>query len=233
MIGSSGGIGGALLARLAADRRHTAVLGFARQVTGGPAATPTPLFIDLEDEDSIRQAAQTAAAAGPVRLVIVATGILHGPSVSPEKHWRAIEAQSMAKTFAINTIGPALVAKHFLPLFPRQGRSVFAALSARVGSIGDNRLGGWYSYRASKAALNMVLRTLAIELARQSPEAVCIGLHPGTVATALSKPFSTNVPVQKLFSAERAAEHLLDVMDRVQLADSGSVMAWDGSRVPD
>jgi NAD(P)-dependent dehydrogenase (short-subunit alcohol dehydrogenase family) len=138
----------------------------------------------------------------------------------------------MARVFAVNTIGPALVAKHFLPLLPRRGRSAFAAISARVGSIGDNRLGGWHSYRASKAALNMLLRNFAIELARRAPDAVCIGLHPGTVDTALSAPFRSRVAPDRLFTPARSAGHLLRVIEQATVADNGHVLAWDGARIP-
>ena len=134
--------------------------------------------------------------------------------------------------FAVNAIGPALVAKHFLPLLPRHGRSVFASISARVGSIEDNRLGGWYSYRASKAALNMLLKTYSIELKRRAPSAICVGLHPGTVDTALSKPFQGGVAPGKLFSPTQSAAYLLRVIDGLTPADNGAVFAWDGSQIP-
>lgn len=127
---------------------------------------------------------------------------------------------------------PALVAKHFLPLLARDRKSVFAALSARVGSISDNQLGGWHAYRASKAALNMLLRTFAIELARRNPRAVCVGLHPGTVDTGLSAPFQANVPEGKLFTPDFAAARLLEVVDRLKPDDSGHVFAWDGQLIP-
>jgi NAD(P)-dependent dehydrogenase (short-subunit alcohol dehydrogenase family) len=188
--------------------------------------------IDVTDEPRIVAAAEQARALGEVRLVIVASGILHGDGVRPEKHWGELDAAALSRVFAVNSIGPALVAKHFLPLLPRQGRSVFAAISARVGSIEDNRLGGWYAYRASKAALNMLLRNFAIELARRAPEAVCIGLHPGTVDTPLSKPFQGNVAPGKLFPPEVSATHLLRVIEEVDAADSGRVFAWDGSPIP-
>ena len=139
---------------------------------------------------------------------------------------------AMAAVFAVNTLGPALVAKHFLPLMPRKGRSVFAALSARVGSIGDNRLGGWYSYRASKAALNQILRTLAVEAARTHPELIVAGLHPGTVRTALSQPFRPEPGTPGLFSPEESAAHLVRVLDGLHPRDSGQVFAWDGQPIP-
>ncbi len=139
----------------------------------------------------------------------------------------------MIRAFEINTIGPALIAKHVLPWLPRDRRAVFAALSARVGSIGDNRLGGWYSYRASKAALNQIIRTLSIELAAKHPLAICVGLHPGTVDTALSKPFQTGVPESKLTGPAIAAAHLLYVISRLTPQDSGKVFDWRGEAVPE
>jgi NAD(P)-dependent dehydrogenase (short-subunit alcohol dehydrogenase family) len=138
----------------------------------------------------------------------------------------------METAFRLNTIGPALVAKHFLPLLAKDRKSVFAAISARVGSIEDNHLGGWYAYRASKAALNMVIKTLSIELARRNTNALCVGLHPGTVDTPLSTPFQSGVPEAKLFSAARSARHLLTVLDNLTPENSGCLYAWDGSQIP-
>ena len=138
----------------------------------------------------------------------------------------------LARSFQVNAIGPALVAKHFLPRLPKDRPARFAVLSARVGSIEDNRLGGWYGYRASKAALNMLVRSLAIELARTRPLAVCVALHPGTVDTALSRPFQRNVAAQKLFTPAYAAGRLLDVLDGLGPGDSGGFYAYDGTRIP-
>lgn len=164
-------------------------------------------------------------------MVIVATGLLHDASgLQPEKTWRALEAGSLERSFRVNSIGPALVAKHCLPLLARDRKSVFAALSARVGSIEDNRLGGWHAYRASKAALNMLIRTLSIELAHRNPTAICVALHPGTVDTALSRPFQRGV--NTLFSPPRAATCLLEVMDDLTSEHSGQLFAWDGQRIP-
>jgi NAD(P)-dependent dehydrogenase (short-subunit alcohol dehydrogenase family) len=166
-------------------------------------------------------------------LVLVATGVLHEASgLTPEKSWRALDGAQLARYMQVNAIGPALLAKHFLPHFPRRGRAVFAALSARVGSISDNRLGGWYGYRASKAALNMLVRTLALELGRRAPEAVCVGLHPGTVDTGLSRPFQSAVAEGRLFSPEQSAGYLLQVIDKLTPADSGKLFAWDGAEIP-
>ena len=217
IIGASGGIGAAMADQLAST--GTEVLRFARSEAGGSAR------IDIEDEASI---ASAAAQAGPVDLIIVASGYLHREGEGPEKDWRQLTAENFARSFAVNATGPALVAKHFLPLLPETGRAGFAALSARVGSISDNRLGGWYSYRASKAALNMLIRTLAVELARKRPDAFCVGLHPGTVDTALSEPFQRNVPEGKLFTPAYSAERLLQVLSNCQKADTGRLLAYDG-----
>ena len=222
VVGSSGGIGSALHERLSAQSRFGAVLGLGRR-------SSPPL--DLTDEESIAGAARHVAGLGrDVRLIIDASGILHDDGLSPEKSWRDLDAAQMAKAFAVNAIGPALLMKHFLPLLPRQGRSVFATLSARVGSIGDNRLGGWYSYRASKAALNQFVRTAAIELGRRQPAALCVALHPGTVATSLSSPFvKAGLDVQ---TPDQAAGRLLDVIDRLPPGSSGGFFDHRGDPVP-
>lgn len=143
-----------------------------------------------------------------------------------------LTAEHLLRDYRVNTVGPALVAKHFLPLLPRDRRAIFAALSARVGSTSDNRLGGWHSYRASKAALNMILRNLAIELVRSHPQAIVAGLHPGTVQTRLSEPFQRGVQPEKLFTPEHSAGRLLSVLDGLAPADSGGVFAWDGTVIP-
>jgi NAD(P)-dependent dehydrogenase (short-subunit alcohol dehydrogenase family) len=181
VIGATGSIGSAMVAALRQDGTFAQVVGLSR--------TSTPA-LDLLDEASIESAAHYVASLGlDLRLVIDATGELHGQGFMPEKTWQKIDPVHMARSFAINATGPALLMKHFLPLLPRQGKAVFASLSAKVGSIGDNRLGGWYSYRASKAALNQLIHTAAIELRRSHPHALCITLHPGTIESHLSSPF--------------------------------------------
>lgn len=225
VIGASGGIGAAVEAALKEEGAFASVFGFARSRTGAD-------HLDILDEASIAAAAARVAAAGAPDLIFVATGILSEGERGPEKAMRDLDAEWLARVYAINTIGPALVAKHFLPLIPRTGRPVFAALSARVGSISDNRLGGWHGYRASKAALNMIVRNLAIEAKRRSERSVVVALHPGTVDTGLSKPFQGNVAPGKLFDPERAALQLLDVIDGLKPQDSGKCYAWDGSEVP-
>ncbi len=221
VIGASGGIGCALERALRDSGRFAVVLGTTRQ---------GPLALDLTDDASITAAVESVAARGALRLVIDATGFLHGNTFAPEKSLRELDAAHLAHAFAINAIGPALLLKHVLPRLPRAGKSVFASLSARVGSIGDNRLGGWYAYRASKAALNQLVRTASVELARRAPEAICVALHPGTVDTALSAPFArTGLAVQ---SADAAASHLLAVIDGLGVAQSGGFFDWRGDPVP-
>ena len=221
VFGAGGGIGGALMEVLRDSQRFTRVIGFSRN--GRPA-------IDLLSEASLQEAAAFAAVEGDIRLVVDATGFLHDETHHPEKSWREIDPVRMARSFALNAIGPALIMKHVLPSLPREGRSVFASLSAKVGSIGDNRLGGWYSYRASKAALNQLIHTASIELKRQRPEAICVALHPGTVDTSLAAPFhKTGLDIQ---SPKIAAERLMAVIEHLGAGDSGGFFDCRGKRLP-
>ena len=220
VVGASGGIGAALVE--AFTEEGIDVRGFARSFAGSD-------HLDLLDEATIAAAATSLAE--PPRVVVVATGLLHDGAMAPEKSMAALDPTWLARQFAVNAIGPALIAKHFLPLQPRTGRTIFAALSARVGSIGDNRQGGWYGYRASKAALNQLIRTLAVEQRRRNDRSIVVGLHPGTVATALSKPFQANVVADQLFTPDRAAVQLLDVLDGLRPVDSGKLWAWDGAEI--
>lgn len=221
VFGSTGGIGAALIQRLRAAGQFSQVVGLSRSTD--------PAF-DLTSEDSIQTAALNAAALGDLGLVIDATGFLHDERHGPERSWRAIDPIAMARAFAINAIGPALIMKHTLPLLPRHKRSVFATLSARVGSIGDNHYGGWYSYRASKAALNQLVRTAAIELARTRPQALCVALHPGTVDTHLSAPFRRqDLTIQ---TPDQAAARLLDVAAHLTAKDTGGFFDHRGELIP-
>ena len=162
--------------------------------------------------------------------MIDATGFLYDAEVEPEKSLRQLTPEHLAKAFAVNAIGPALLMKHFLPLMPRRERAVFATLSAKVGSIGDNHLGGWYSYRASKAALNQLVRTAAIELRRTAPNAICVALHPGTVDTRLSEPFSKSG--LELQTPALAARRLLDVIANLDSTQSGQFFDYRGRNLP-
>ncbi len=232
IIGASGGIGAALLTQLNASPQVAQIFALSRQARQYPSPKIHSMAFDFTDETSVESAAANLKDKGPFDLVILATGHLHGPDISPEKSMRAISIEGFEKNFAVNTIGPALTAKYILPLMRRDQKSVFSALSARVGSISDNRIGGWYAYRASKAALNMVLKTLAIEHGRRFKDCVIIGLHPGTVDTPLSKPFQGNVPEGKLFTAEDSASKLLSVIDNAAMPDSGHLIDWAGQKVP-
>jgi NAD(P)-dependent dehydrogenase (short-subunit alcohol dehydrogenase family) len=218
VIGASGGIGGALADALETDARFVEVLRFSRS---GSAR------LDVTDEASIAAAAERA---GELDLIVVATGLLHDGDLQPEKALKDLDADRLARSFAVNAIGPALVAKHFLPLTPRRGRRVFAVLSARVGSIADNRAGGWYGYRASKAALNMMLRNVAIETGRRRDPPIILALQPGTVDTAFSKPFQGSA--KRLFSPAHSAAKLLEVIHGAGPDDSGGLFDWSGERLP-
>jgi len=221
VFGAGGGIGGALVEALRATDAFAQVVAFSR------GTTPP---IDLLDEASLERAAVLAAGLGELRLVFDATGFLHDEHQRPEKSWRQLDAVKLARSFALNAIGPALIMKHVLPRLPVSGKAVFATLSARVGSIGDNKLGGWYSYRASKAALNQLVRTAAVELTRRSRSALCVALHPGTVATGLSAPFdATGLEVH---SPEAAARNLLAVVDQLAAEATGGFFDWRGQSVP-
>ena len=187
--------------------------------------------IDYLSEDSIAAAADLASKDQAFDLVIVANGILHDSDIMPEKSLQELSAKKFHHLFGVNTITPALIAKHFLPKLNKSRPSRFAALSARVGSVSDNRLGGWYAYRASKAALNMVIKNAAIEIGRRNKQAIIVGLHPGTVDSDLSKPFQRNVPDGKLFTAQYSAQKLLDVLENLTPDHSGKCFAWDGKEI--
>ena len=205
--------------------------GLSRTGRSHPSTKVANLSFDFTDEDSLIAAAQTLQEVGPFDLILIATGLLQGEGISPEKNLRALSHESLAKSYEVNVIGPAMSAKYLAPLLRRDKKAVFAALSARVGSISDNRLGGWYAYRASKAALNMILKTLALETQRRFKNQLIIGLHPGTVDTALSKPFQGNVPEGKLFTPAFSAEQLLGVIDKLSEKDSGFLFDWAGEKI--
>lgn len=226
VIGAGGGIGAALISALREAGRFEDVIGLSRR-------SNPPL--DLLDETSIRSAAEHVAGriadhGSPPRLILDATGFLHDDDHRPEKSWRQLDPDHLARAFALNATGPALLMKHFLPLLPRDGKAVFATLSARVGSISDNRIGGWYAYRASKAALNQIVRCAAIELRRTHRDAVCVALHPGTVDTPLSTPFAkAGLEVRP---PETAAADLLAVLDALTPERTGDLVDQNGNTVP-
>ncbi len=232
LFGAGGGIGAALGAALTTDPAYDEVWIGARSALPEPASPHIRTFrFDSDDEPSL--AAAAALIGGELDLVFVATGLLHREGLPPpEKSFRSLDPAAMAELYRANTIGPAMIAKHFLPLLPRSRRAVFVVLSARVGSIGDNRLGGWHSYRAAKAALNMLVANFAIELKRSHPQAVVAALHPGTVDTPLSRPFQRGLPDGQVQHAIRAAASLLGTLAQFTPDQSGGLYAWDGTRLP-
>lgn len=219
VIGASGAIGSALARQLRADPRCASVLELGRGTT--PA-------VDFDDEASVQAAAQAVASSGPFHCIINAAGVLHGADFRPERRLGELRYASMQTLLRVNAMGPAMVLAHFSALLPRRERGLLATLSARVGSIGDNRLGGWYSYRASKAALNMLVKTAAIELARTNPQAVVVALHPGTVLSKLSAPFGGE-QIGRL--PDDAATRLLLVLDGLTPDDSGEFHSHDGQKL--
>lgn len=226
VIGAGGGLGAALVSQLEGDAAFAHVLPFSRS---------NPVALDYGDEATIKASAQAVArccdsSQAEFRLLIVATGFLHGPQGQPERSLAHLDAAYLQHVFAVNTLGPALVMKHFLPLLAKSGRAVAGFVSAKVGSIGDNALGGWYGYRASKAALNQLVKTASIELARRNKESICVALHPGTVATALSQPFAkTGLKVR---SPDEAATDLLRVLHDLQASDTGALVDYQGNKLP-
>ncbi len=236
VIGATGGIGAAFVAHLAQHEAVESIIALSRSeftYEGDGQEKLSTHSIDITDEASIQNAAAYVADSMTPNLIITSVGILHNDEgLAPEKALKELSAAHFKKNFAINVIGPSLVLKHFTPLLPRNERSVVATLSARVGSISDNQIGGWHAYRASKAAMNMMTKGAAIEVARKFKQACIIGLHPGTVDTNLSKPFQSNVADKKLFTSEFSAASLLNVIDAVSPQNSGSLFAWDGKVIP-
>jgi len=234
VVGASRGIGRALADALIARDDVAQVYVAGRTAPAFDTPKAVPLALDVGDEDSLARAtAIIGAQTARLHLVINTAGILHdGAALQPEKSITRVTAETLTASFRVNAYGPILLAKHLLPLLRHTKPCVFASLSARVGSIQDNRLGGWYAYRAAKAAQNQLLRTFAVELARSNPRACVLALHPGTVDTALSRPFQANVTADKLFTPAVAAARLLTVIADRTPADSGTFWGWDGQPIP-
>lgn len=242
IVGASRGIGLALVEAIANDGRFSEIIATSRNgrtanslnelAARAPVAVRI-LDMDLSCPESIaRVAGHMDATNLRPALVLNVAGLLHDrPGVSPEKRLEDLDPTMLERVFAVNTIGPALVMKHFLPRMAVDRRSVLAVLSARVGSIADNRLGGWYAYRASKAALNQMVKTAAIESQRRFGNVILAALHPGTTDTDLSRPFQANVPEGKLFSPAFVAARLMAVIEGLENDDSGGFFAWDGSSI--
>ena len=232
IIGSSGAIGNAVAEILLDDDGVEAIYRFSRNDSNENSDRVKNLFLDIEDEESIKDCIKNLSKDIKFDLVFVATGILHNDNdIFPEKSIRDISQSKLEKVLLVNTIGPALVGKYFIPYLRKDSKSIFAFLSARVGSISDNKLGGWYSYRASKTALNQIIKNFSIEVRRSNPNAIFIGLQPGTVKSFLSKPFEKNVRPGNLFTPEYSATKMLEVIDNLSLEDTGKVYAWDGEEI--
>ena len=227
IVGASGAIGKAFVEYYSKDKLVENVFAFSRQKISFENRKIKSFDLDIENQASIEDAAQNIKDY-PIDTIIVATGILHSKNFGPEKSIREIKYSTMAKVMAVNTIGPALIGKYFIPLLRKDTKSVIAFLSARVGSISDNKLGGWYSYRASKTALNQIVKSFSIELKRTNPKAVVLALQPGTVDSNLSEPFKKNVAKGKLFSPEQSRELLSEVIEKATIEDSGNLVAYDG-----
>jgi len=241
VVGASQGIGLEFVQKLLADDRFDALWATYRRAETATAllalqaAEPRLQCLSLEAtaEGEIAQLAAKIQGQGHgLDLVVNCVGVLHQGELQPEKSLRQIDTDQLLRYFQINSIPAILLAKHLQPLLKQEQRTVFANLSAKIGSIEDNRIGGWYGYRASKAALNMFLKTAAIEYGRKNPHTVIVALHPGTTDTRLSKPFQRNVPPEQLFSVDRTVTQLLTIIDDLTEADNGTFFSWDGSRLP-
>ena len=230
VFGSSGAIGNALTETLSRKYQDAQIYAVARHQKIRVEQNITCYHIDYDDESSIVSLALTMQFV-TFDMVIVATGLLHHEQCMPEKSVRELSAAKFHLLFSANTVLPALIAKHFGALLKKSEPAIFAVLSARIGSIFDNRLGGWYSYRASKAALNMVIKNLAIEFKRTFPYSVFVGLHPGTVESRLSRPFYKSIPLKKIFEATYAAAQLIKVLKKLKSEDTGKIFAWDGQEI--
>jgi len=234
IVGGRGALGRALVKELSMHHPDTTIHAISHShhdepLPNYPNVTYQTLFGN--DEHMLEAIAKKITEHAALDLVIVATGLLHTNEIMPEKSLSQLSEMKFQQLFSANTIFPALVAKHFLPKLHKRKSAIFAALSARVGSISDNRSGGWYAYRASKAALNMIIKNSAIEIQRTHKQAIVIGLHPGTVDSKLSKPFQKNVPSTQLFSPNYSAQKMLSVLEKLTITDSGKCFAWDGKEV--
>ena len=231
ITGVSGALGKAFVNNLAAIDNVETINVFSRSEENFHSEKIFTHLINYKNEDEIIEASRISSANRSLDLVIVANGILHNEKVFPEKKISEITIEKFEEVFFVNTILPSIIAKHFIPKLSQNNKSIFAFMTARVGSISDNKLGGWYAYRASKAALNMVIKNLSIEVGRKNKNAVLVGLHPGTVVSNLSKPFQSNVPEKKLFTPDQSVKYLLKILFNLKIADTGKIFAWNGDEI--
>jgi NAD(P)-dependent dehydrogenase (short-subunit alcohol dehydrogenase family) len=230
IIGSSGAIGRAFLDAYIADKNISNIYSISRTEVKSNDRRIIHINIDVTDEVSVKAAASKIEDNRLDRL-IVATGVLHTKSFGPEKSIKDIKIENFVKIFSVNTFGPALIGKYFLPLMTKDQKSIVAFLSARVGSISENKLGGWYAYRASKSALNQIIKNFSIEAKRTNSSGIIIGLQPGTVKSKLSEPFQKNVKKGKLFLPEDSVDSLIKVIENVMQNDSGKIFDWEGEEI--
>ena len=232
VIGSSGAIGNSISKLLKSEISVESVYNFSRSAISESSEKEKNIYIDIENEDSIIESIKKIPKDIKFDLIFVATGILHNDEdIYPEKSIKDISGNKLKKVLMVNTIGPALIGKYFIPFLNKNNRNVFAFLSARVGSISNNKIGGWYSYRASKSALNQIIKNFSIEIKRSNPNSIFVGLQPGTVKSNLSKPFQKNVNSKNLFSPDYSAKKLLDVISNLSIEDTGKLFAWDGEEI--
>ena len=231
ITGVSGALGKAFVNILAAIDVVETINVFSRSEENFHSEKIFTHLIDYKNEDEIIEASKISSAKSSLDLVIVANGILHNEQVFPEKKISEITEEKFQEVFFVNTILPSIIAKHFIPKLSQNNQSIFAFMTARVGSISDNKLGGWYAYRASKAALNMVIKNLSIEVGRKNKNAVLVGLHPGTVVSNLSKPFQSNVPEKNLFTPDQSVNYLLKILLNLKIEDTGKIFAWNGDEI--
>ena len=231
IFGSNGSLGNAFIKYYLNQANIKYVYSFSRVTNTFNHPKVHHFFLDISDEKSISDIADVLPDDLNFDLILITSGFLHNEIIAPEKSVRFISQQNLLDYFNINAISPILIAKYFSKFLPKNSPSIFAALSARVGSIGDNKLGGWYGYRASKAALNMFIKTLSIEFSFALKQSIVIGLHPGTVDSNLSKPFLSNYKKNSVFSPEESVSYLVKVLNSITVNDSGKIFAWDGSEI--
>ncbi|MFL2710616.1 MAG: SDR family NAD(P)-dependent oxidoreductase [SAR86 cluster bacterium] len=232
VIGSSGAIGNSISKLLKSEISVESVYNFSRSAISESSEKEKNIYIDIENEDSIIESIKKIPKDIKFDLIFVATGILHNDEdIYPEKSIKDISGDKLKKVLMVNTIGPALIGKYFIPFLNKNNKNVFAFLSARVGSISNNKIGGWYSYRASKSALNQIIKNFSIEIKRSNPNSIFVGLQPGTVKSNLSKPFQKNVNSKNLFSPDYSAKKLIDVINNLSIEDTGKLFAWDGEEI--
>ena len=233
IFGGNGSIGKAFINGLSTQYPTATLYAISRDHKKSEYSNPNiiPITIDYGDETALYNARLKVTKNNSIDMIIIATGVLQNKEVNPEKSLRDITSHQLHYIFEINTVIPTLILKHFAPYLNKNKRSVCAILSARVGSISDNHLGGWYAYRMSKSALNMVIKNTAIEIKRTHAQSIIVGLHPGTVDTPLSKPYQHHIAKQQLFTPQYAIEKMIHVLNNLHHTQTGKIIAYDGTEI--